>query len=560
MFGWTDPHQNIRLPIRTFQRTGWADATFHHELAHWALEDGTGFGAARRAVSLVLTAVNAARWDLGTDLRALAAAMHRCSFVTHEAVATVAGLSYAASFVPQDLAEDIADSLDETYRDCCQRIVPLFDRWDVPEGARGRIASFIGVLAMGSDIRRDWSNPARDLDELAASLEHHAPDTRLGRIIGVLIEQPPMWQFWLHCYQRGGRPPVPECLDTRMPFDIPAMSIMPSVELLLKRFQPRLARAFIGELAEEADATAARIVDAAMGAAEHEGRFPSDPFWRVSLIPDRTGARRLPTSEAIPDVWAAAQLAVVHCNDLPHPLPRTSDGRNALEAPGVLLPGQAEVTLYGGETVLRFVVPDAAQLQSGLDRLGPKSAVLVDATSALRHAFQTIVEAQSVRTRAEQEITPTEWARTLDDPRSLLFPGDVTSAVPVGLVSIGCFKDLLESISPFIHERHPAQAILVPSELAERHADSGNLEGLQIGAYGYFVLKLAIPGFPLLYWPTAVMAAERVFGDRAMMLRMGIDVLDQRSFTAFFHPASEVLPMVRLQQYFEASTDRLAKG
>jgi hypothetical protein len=81
---------------------------------------------------------------------------------------------------------------------------------------------------------------------------------------------------------------------------------------------------------------------------------------------------------------------MVHFNDLPHPLPRTSDGRAALEAPGVLLPGQAEVTLHSVEAHLRFVVSDAAQLQSGLDRLGPKSAVLIDATSALRHALQSI--------------------------------------------------------------------------------------------------------------------------------------------------------------------------
>lgn len=559
MFGWTDPNLNIRIPIRTFQRTGWADATYAHEVAHWILENNTGFGSARRAVTLLVAAVNVTHWNLGAELRALAAAMHRCSFITHEAVATVTGLSFAASSVSQDLAEDIADSLDETYRDCHQRIAPLLDRWGVPNDVRGKIAKILGLLAMGSDIRRDWSNPTLDLDELFTSLKHHAPDTRLERIVGVLIEQPPMWRFWAYDYQDGGPMAMPECLDTGMPFDIPQMSIMPSVELLLKRFQPRLARLFRDKLAEKADATAARIVDTALRIVSHEGLFPCDPYWRISVVPDRSGARRLSAAEATRELWANAQLAVVHCNDQPHPLPRPSDGKNVFEPPGVLLPGQAEVTLYSGETVLRFIVEDAVQLQAGLNSLDPKSAVLVDTTSALRHAFQMSVAAQAVVTVASQEMTPTEWACTLDDPRTLLFPNEVRSAGPIGLLFIGCFKDLLEAISPFIHERHPAQAILVPSDLAQRHADSGNLQDLKIGAYGYFVLKLAIPRFPLLYWPTTVMAAERVLGDRVMMQRMGINVLDQRTLTTFFSPPSEVVPMVRLKQYFEESTDMLAK-
>jgi hypothetical protein len=121
------------------------------------------------------------------------------------------------------------------------------------------------------------------------------------------------------------------------------------------------------------------------------------------------------------------------------------------------------------------------------------------------------------------------------------------------LVHVGNFFQLMESLSPFLDPAEPTKCLLMPSAAATRFATGRHLKDLDIGAYGYAVMKFPINGFPILFWPTAVFVAEHILGDRSTMLKMGIRIIEDigSELHSFFPFGEQLLAFTSLQASFE---------
>lgn len=555
--GWFDKFWNINLPLRAFNRRGWCLAIFHHEYTHLVLQHSSPYGIAELAISYLQIALSALEQNrLTVILRKLASEMHSGSIRTQEGVATAAGLEYAERFGSPALRQDMLDELDDFYREAWAVIDSAVCTLQVPFGERGRIAMYLGLLASGSAILEDWAGDDLTLADIRSSIPHHSPDRRLERMIRVLPDLPPgIADSWIQSYRSGVRPAIPDAIEQAVDCRfVEYQNQWPVLRQAVRRVGWALQREFSGS--PDAANACDRAIEIADSAIEEFSTFPADPPWKVGIVPDRIGGVERHNEDAPDEVWQAAEIVFVVANKFAFPTPR-GIARSPLEQRGEIPAHGAEVTLYTlSAGVHRFTTNNRTRLLGRLAMLKPDQHIFLSAESSLRNAFEALLE----RTKARGLLAKDQPADVLDLARRLrMEPGVLAEGwLPpnhlLSMVHVGCFSGLFRSLSPFLNPASPLTCLVFPSKAAERYRSGSQLRDLDIGAYGYAIFKFPIEGFPLLFWPTAVFVAETILGDRSLMRRVGIRIVenpDDELVEVFGSPAA-IAAFEALRNHFES--------
>jgi hypothetical protein len=527
--GWFDKFWNINLPLRAFNRRGWSLAIFHHEYTHLVLQHSSPYGIAELAIGYLQIALYALKQNrLTVILGKLASEMHSGSIRTQEGVATAAGLEYAERFGSAALSQDMLDELDEFYREAWAVIDSAVCTLQVPFGERGRIAMYLGLLASGSAILEDWAGDDLTLADIRSSITYHSPDSRLERMIRVLPDLPAgIADRWIQNYRGGVRPAIPDTIqqavDCRF---VEYQNQWPVLRQTVRRVGSALQREFSGNPdAANACDRAVEIVDSVI---EQFSKFPADPTWKVAIVPDRIGRVERHNEDAPDEVWQAAEIVLVAANKLAFPMPR-GIARSPLEQTGEIPAHAAEVTLFTSSAgVHRFTTNNRTRLLGRLAMLKPDQHIFMSAESSLQNVFETLLERAKARglLAKDQRADALHLAQRLHMEPEVLAEGWLPPNHLLSMVHVGCFSELFRSLSPFLNPASPLSCLVFPSKAAERYRSDSQLRDLDIGAYGYAIVKFQIEGFPLLFWPTAVFVAETILGDRSLMRRVGIRIVE----------------------------------
>jgi hypothetical protein len=380
---WLFDLHEIRLPLDTFKRRGWVEAVFYHELAHWVLAHGTPFGIAQQAVAFLrLAAHEVGELGVLNNLSRLTEAMHSCNFLTQEGVATTAGLEYAMMRDRTRLYQDMLDALTDTYREAHDSIASALTAIGVPAGGRGRIASFIGVLAQGSDILEDWNRPGLSLEYLLTSLGRHSPDIRLKKILPIVSDLPSTTGIeLLRGYDDYSRRPIPSGIQDAMPCKL----IQPEAEavFICRLLRPVMDAVRRSSLQQNSGGSLDNLVDGLEQQIAVLGRSPPNPFHVTSVVPDRYGNVELHPPP--PSVWASENLLLLEVNKAKYDVP-LSRGRIHFDS-DTLPAGSARVTLYTSKSIYRYITCDAGVISQQLARDGGKRPHVFLRAAVLRECW-----------------------------------------------------------------------------------------------------------------------------------------------------------------------------
>jgi len=521
MFGWYETIGAIHLPLRVFSRAGWAYPTFQHEVAHYVLGATTPYGIAEKELSLwALFSKIYGTHKLNNLFLDLISTMNSNSFLAQEGLATYIGIEEASQGDIPNVADGMINSLNARYRNAYLEFRSIMEALSRPPRERRHIATFLGLMAHGSDILDDWCKGIDNVQAFKKSLLRHAPDKRFVTITEEVRKLPAdVLSRWIDSYKSGNRPEAPNGLKSVIP-----IVILDAKEVSNKALD--FHRGFCRIIRQET--IQANLSDDVFGkVCEYIARFwhlhaSYDPIWKVVLTPDRPGATRVFAEDLPSEVWEYSEVFLLRPNVLE--FSSVSYSRSPLD--GILLrPGEIEVSAFSKDSTRRITIGDRRVLKRRLGLL-----------------------------RKDQHVFVSSECYDFDhcEVRGLSLVGDI----PHYVLHIGEFATLAFTLlAPDRRKDEKFEVHLLTSKKAEDNLPSVE-PGIQsssrdVFGYGYVVFRLRSRPRLIVVWPTPTFVAERILGSTDVCSYFGLNVV--RPENAFrFLSCDMFLGLMRLRNHFES--------
>lgn len=523
MFGWHETSGKIYLPIRTFAQSGWAYPVFRHEATHWFLGISTPYGIAERELALfgLMTQVFSEK-DLNNSFIKLVSAMHNCSFIAHEGLATYVGIQVASESDINDLSAQMLSKLDQAYKSAFLLFFNLVEELHLPLKSRIPIALFIDLMAFGSDILDRWSHRINNLQSLEDSLYQHGPDSRLISLLQkVKGLSKPVLQEWIDSYECGKRPQLVDELKEL------SITILDPEDIWTRAFQfhdafsrairPVFLQAKVGSKVFE---EICKSIEAILHLMEKGG---SDPLWHVTLTPDRYKSQ--PSTGDFPaSGWLRSRVFYIMANDTP--IPNIAYSRSSL----------AGELIQSGEFFI----------QAHFDNRLTTQTMRSNDIDLLQRRFRSL--------RKDQYVFV--WSGCYDFEHFDVRGFSLLTGRPHYVVHLGDFAELeVGWLRKCVRRGEKLQVFLLASRMAERVASSMKpVTAPQVGAFGYVLFKSEVSGAPIVVWPTPMFVAEHILNDKEVCSHFGFTILDSLNIPlsfSFFEPFELFTGIMCFRDHFE---------